>query len=132
MDYPVITMSYTAQDDGTPTSNWTYTDKDKVAEMNVSSTILGVSDKQDYQLSATVILPNKKNVVRIIDLNKNQFDGGANMLEPHKFVIDSSMKINVPLVAGLYKVQVRLLQNRKAIANSKTYFYCRNVTVESK
>lgn len=128
MDYPVITMSYTAQDNGTPTSNWTYTNKDKVAEMNINSTLLGVSDKQDYQLSATIILPNKKKIVKIIDLNKTQFDGGANMLEPHKFVIDSSMKVNVPLAEGLFKVQIRLLQNRKAVANGKTYFYCRNVS----
>lgn len=128
MDYPVITMAYTAQDDGTPSSNWTYTNKDKVAEMTVKSSILGVSDKQNYQLSITVILPNKKKIVKIIELNKNQFDGGTNVLEPHRFVVDSSMKMNIPLAEGLFKVQVRLLQDRKAVANGKTYFYCRNVS----
>lgn len=124
---PVVADVYVVNDQKKETISWTINKEHVSGLMSVHVSFLGLSDKEDYEVSVTITDSNRKSVVKIDQLSGMKIKANGSEIEPHRFIIQYDTQLQLPLSSGLYKVQCRLLKNKKVVSNGKAFFYCKQI-----
>lgn len=89
--------------------------------------VLGLSGKDNYEVSFTITDPNRKTAIKIVQLTNGMILADGAEMEPHRYRLTVDTEVQLQITPGLYKLQCRLLKNKKVVSNGKAFFYCKKI-----
>lgn len=129
---PVISGVYPVNFNKEECYSWTINEDSVIGIIPVHASFLGLSGNDNYEVSFMITDPNRKTAVKIEQLTNGTILADGREIEPHHYNLQMDTEIKLRITPGLYKVQCRLLKNKKIISNGKAFFYCKKVEKSTK
>lgn len=124
---PVIASVYPVDSNKEESYFWTI-DEDMVnGIIPVHTSLLGLSGKDNYEVSFTITDPNRKTAIKIVQLTNGMILADGTEMEPHRYRLAVDSEVQLQVTPGLYKLQCRLLKDKKVVSNGKAFFYCKKI-----
>lgn len=124
---PVIASVYPVDSNKEESYFWTI-DEDMVnGIIPVHTSVLGLSSKDNYEVSFTITDPNRKTAIKIVQLTNGMILADGTEMEPHRYRLAVDSEVQLQITPGLYKLQCRLLKDKKVVSNGKAFFYCKKI-----
>lgn len=127
LNNPVIASVYPVDSNKEESYSWTI-DEDMVnGIIPVHVSLLGLSGKDNYEVSFTITDPNRKTAIKIVQLTNGMILSDGTEMEPHRYRLKLDSEVQLQITPGLYKLQCRLLKDKKIVSNGKAFFYCTKI-----
>ena len=127
LNNPVIASVYPVDSNKEESYSWTINEDSVIGIIPVHASFLGLSGNDNYEVSFMITDPNRKTAVKIEQLTNGTILADGREIEPHHYNLQMDTEIKLRITPGLYKVQCRLLKDKKVVSNGKAFFYCKKI-----